>query len=74
MPVAKIFYKHLNLAQLDKMYEDARKVAGVEDVVLEEEVVREVERLLVRSTMALPTSARRFGEWSVGLLERYVEV
>jgi len=43
----------------------------VEEVFLPHESIIEIGRELIGSTLRLPQSARKFGLWNVGLLERF---
>lgn len=69
--VCKIFYKIIAVEEKTRLLDETHLVAAVEEILLNEEAIREIEGGLKRSTNCLPTSARKFGEWNVGLLERY---
>lgn len=46
---------------------------SVEEVQLPTGVMTDLVETLRRSTIAIPESARKFREWDVGFLERFVE-
>jgi len=46
---------------------------SVEEVQLPTEVMASLVDALRRSTIAIPESTRKFREWDVGFLERFVE-
>lgn len=73
MPVSKIFYRTVSAAEKDKLVDDTALTSAVEEVVLDEGVVREVEETLNQSSTKLPGAAKKFGEWNVGFLERFEE-
>ncbi len=45
----------------------------LEEIKLPAEVIDELARTLDASNRSLPLSAKKFKEWDVGLLERFVE-
>jgi hypothetical protein len=46
---------------------------SIEEVQLPTEAMTDLVETLWRSTAAIPESARKFREWDVGFLERFVE-
>jgi hypothetical protein len=46
---------------------------SVEEVQLPTEAMTELVETLRRSTIAIPESARKFREWDVGFLERFLD-
>jgi hypothetical protein len=63
----KIFYKPLDNPR--KPLEEQSD--SVEELFIPAPVLDEFIALLKESTMLLPQSARKFQEWSVGLVDRY---
>ena len=45
---------------------------SVEEVQLPTEVMADIVETLGRSTITIPEGARKFREWNVGFLERFV--
>jgi len=43
-----------------------------EEILLPTEVMKEIADTLSQSTASLPPSAKKFREWNVGFLERFV--
>jgi ubiquitin-protein ligase E3 D len=68
---SKIFYRPISDQECADMLEKASM--SVEEVQLPTEVMTDLVETLWRSTIAIPESARKFREWDVGFLERFVE-
>ncbi len=69
-PASKIFYRPISDKDATALLESASM--GVEEVQLPTEVMADLLETLRRSTIAVPESARKFREWDVGFLERFV--
>lgn len=70
MPASKIFYRPISDKDCTATLESA--TMSVEEVKLPTEVMADLVETLGRSTMAIPEGARKFREWEVGFLERFV--
>lgn len=68
MKAAKLFYRTVNTAEAERLIDTAD--ASVEEVKLGEGDVAALLNTLEQSTQYLPSSARKFGVWSVGILSR----
>jgi len=68
---SKIFYRPISDQECANMLGKASM--SVEEVQLPTEVMTNLVETLWRSTIAIPESARKFREWDVGFLERFVE-
>jgi ubiquitin-protein ligase E3 D len=68
---SKIFYRPISDQECAGMLEKAN--VSVEEVQLPTGVMTDLVETLRRSTIAIPESARKFREWDVGFLERFVE-
>jgi ubiquitin-protein ligase E3 D len=71
MTASKIFYRPISDKECAAMLEGASM--SVEEIQLPTEVMTDLMDTLRRSTIAIPESARKFREWDVGFLERFVE-
>jgi hypothetical protein len=71
MAASKIFYRPISDKECAAMLEGASM--SVEEVQLPTDVMTDLADTLRRSTIAIPESARKFREWNVGFLERFVE-
>lgn len=63
----KTFWKSMSTDEARTLLDSG----NAEEVVLPEEIKAEMGQNLRDSAGCLPPSARRFGEWDVGLLQRY---
>jgi ubiquitin-protein ligase E3 D len=68
---SKIFYRPISDQECAGMLEKAN--VSIEEVQLPAEAMTDLVETLRRSTTAIPESARKFREWDVGFLERFVE-
>lgn len=68
MKAAKLFYRTVNTAEAERLIDMAD--ASVEEVNLGEGDVATLLNTLEQSTQYLPSSARKFGIWNVGILSR----
>jgi hypothetical protein len=70
IPASKIFYRLISDQECAAMLENAS--TSFEEVQLPTEVMADLVETLGRSTIAIPEGARKFREWNVGFLERFV--
>lgn len=67
MRALKIFYQETNNAQ--KLLDEHQ--ASLEELPLPESVFQSFRNALIQSTDLLPPSARKFQDWTIGLMDRY---
>lgn len=71
IPATKVFYDVITPSKSKSLLDSTS--LSVEEIVLTHSVMEEMHAILKASTAQLPPSTQKFREWSVGLLERYVE-
>jgi hypothetical protein len=70
IPASKVFYRPISIEEYVAMLESADM--SLEEVQLPNEVMGELADTLRHSTTLLPESARKFRDWDVGFLERFI--
>ncbi|KAG9244600.1 ubiquitin-conjugating enzyme E2-binding protein [Calycina marina] len=64
----KVFYKRVATSTAEELMDSE----SIEKVFLPQESIDELEEVLVGSKEVLPVAGRKFQDWNVGLLERWV--
>ncbi|KAH8675892.1 ubiquitin-conjugating enzyme E2-binding protein [Xylariales sp. PMI_506] len=70
VPAVKVLYKFISQADADRIMESM--TSDVQEIALPSVAAEEITSILDQSNVYLPTRDRRFQDWSVGLLEKWV--
>jgi ubiquitin-protein ligase E3 D len=71
IPASKVFYRSITATEGNTILENASM--STEELRLPTEALTELLNTLAGNTMKMPQSARKFREWDVGVLERFIE-
>lgn len=74
LPISKIFYKSISIADVPSILDESNLNASVAGITYDMSTIIAIQDLLTASTKTLPESARKFGVYNVGYLERHVSV
>lgn len=66
----KVFYRLISKAEADKMLDSM--TSDVQDITLPSDAISGILDVLVKSNTLIPEGDRQFKEWTVGLIEKWV--